>query len=184
MNIVDMRGKVFGELTVIENSNQRRKSDGAVLWRIKCSCGKEILLPRSLVIKYKSCGCKRIEFQRKSLIKTLNKGGYEEIYATHWNGLIKNSKQRNLPFNIDIKYAWELFLSQNRKCKLSGIPLMFSKKCWGNDTTASLDRIDSTLGYVKGNVQWVHKNVNMMKQEYTMENFLDWCKKIVEHNKL
>jgi hypothetical protein len=75
-------------------------------------------------------------------------------------------------------------LKQNRKCKISGVPLVFSKKCWGKDTTVSLDRIDSTRGYIESNVQWVHKNINMMKQEYTTEKFLDWCVKICLHNHL
>lgn len=184
MKIIDMTGMVFGELEVIENSNQRREGDGAVLWKVQCSCGKEKLLPRCLLLKYKSCGCKKTEYQSKSLIKTLNKGGYGEIFATHWNGLIKNAKQRNLQFDIDIKYAWNLFLLQNRKCNLTGVDLVFSKKCWGKDTTASLDRINSSKGYVEGNVQWVHKNINMMKQEYTTEKFYDWCKKVCLHNNL
>jgi len=48
-------------------------------------------------------------------------------------------------------------------------------------TTASLDRIDSTKSYHKDNIQWVHKRVNRMKMNYTMEEFVDWCKKVAHH---
>jgi hypothetical protein len=182
--LIDMKGKKFGELVVKNITNQRRISDRSVLWLAQCSCGKEKLLPRSLLLKYKSCGCKRKEYQSINLRKTLNKGGYKEIFATHWNGIRKNALSRDLKFDINVKYAWKLFLKQNRKCKLTGVPIQFSTKCWSKDATASLDRINSTKGYTKDNVQWVHKEINMMKQQYKTEKFFDWCKKIVEYNKL
>lgn len=47
--------------------------------------------------------------------------------------------------------------------------------------TASIDRIDSSKGYTKDNIQWVHKNVNIMKMDQTMDQFLYICKKIVDH---
>ena len=47
-----------------------------------------------------------------------------------------------------------------------------------NKNTASLDRIDSSKGYVEGNVQWVHKMINMSKQQYSQEEFIDMCKAV------
>lgn len=46
--------------------------------------------------------------------------------------------------------------------------------------TFSLDRIDSKIGYIEGNVQWVHKMVNMCKQHYTQEEFLEMCVSIAD----
>jgi hypothetical protein len=120
----------------------------------------------------------------KSLRKSLNRGGYEEIYATHWNGMKYSAKTRDVPFEITAEYAWQLFLKQNRQCALSGVVLVFPTRCWSRDGTASLDRIDSSKGYVEGNVQWVHKQVNFMKQEYSTSTLLEWCKKIVKYNNL
>jgi archaellum component FlaC len=45
----------------------------------------------------------------------------------------------------------------------------------------SLDRIDSKLGYIEGNVQWLHKDVNYMKQEYSQEYYIDICKKVANN---
>jgi hypothetical protein len=77
-----------------------------------------------------------------------------------------------------------LFLKQNRKCSISGESILFSK--WlhkkGERPTASLDRIDSTKGYIEGNVQWVHKDINMMKSNHTTKKFFNWCKKVCLHN--
>ena len=47
--------------------------------------------------------------------------------------------------------------------------------------TQSLDRIDSTKGYTIDNVQWVHKYINLMKHQLTQQQFIDFCKKVVEH---
>ena len=183
--INDLKGKTINKFKILNDSGKRRMPGNNIMWNALCFFCKTIKpLTSQELKKYISCGCKKSELQGKTLRKVLNKGGYKEIFATHWNGLIKNAKCRNLDFNLDVKYAWKLFLKQKRKCNLSGVDLTFSKKCWGNDTTASLDRIDSKKGYVIGNVQWVHKNINMMKQEYTTKQFLEWCKKVTTYNKL
>jgi hypothetical protein len=182
MKAINMVGQVFGMLTVVKDSGLRRDRDGAILWIAQCSCGNEKLLPRCLLLKYKSCGCKRAENQSRALRKSLNRGGCGEIYASHWNVIKKNATQRGLVFDITAEYAWNLFLKQNRSCCLSGMPLQFSTRCWTHDVTASLDRIDSAKGYVVGNVQWVHKMVNFMKQEFDQFEFVTMCGKIYSHS--
>jgi uncharacterized protein YeeX (DUF496 family) len=47
----------------------------------------------------------------------------------------------------------------------------------------SLDRIDSKIGYVKGNVQWIHKHINNMKQDYDNDYFISMCELISKINK-
>jgi len=49
------------------------------------------------------------------------------------------------------------------------------------ETTASLDRINNDLGYIEGNVQWVHKDVNRMKWAFTQDRFLELCCLITEN---
>jgi archaellum component FlaC len=65
---------------------------------------------------------------------------------------------------------------QQHKCKLSGMPIEFIRKANGN--TASVDRIDSTIGYLQSNVQLLHRDVNMMKQSFTQSYFLEMCGRI------
>ena len=48
--------------------------------------------------------------------------------------------------------------------------------------TASVDRVDNTKGYVTTNIQWVHKDINYMKQEYPQDYFKQLCKLVTEHN--
>lgn len=48
------------------------------------------------------------------------------------------------------------------------------------EQTASLDRIDSSKGYIPGNVQWVHKDVNKMKLALSEKRLLELCTLIVQ----
>lgn len=69
---------------------------------------------------------------------------------------------------------------QNRKCALSGVDLVFTGDF--NQITASLDRIDNKKGYEKGNIQWVHKQINMMRGILTLERFKELCSAVAIHS--
>ena len=70
---------------------------------------------------------------------------------------------------VDIKAQWEL---QRGKCIYTGIPLVLKDDKHGNKNAkpyqiASLDRIDSSKPYDKGNIQFVSASVNFMKNDMT-----------------
>ena len=108
--------------------------------------------------------------------------GFEEIHGKWWGNVRRGAKQRGHEFNLSIEEAWNLFKKQSGKCALSGVDLKFCKSIREvKDTTASLDRIDSSKGYTIDNVQWVHKTVNLMKQGIDMNEFKWWIKMIGEN---
>lgn len=122
---------------------------------------------------------------RRSKIKIKNIRSahkYEEIYFNDLKSIERNAKNRNISFNISIEYLWELYIAQNRKCNLSRIPIKFDSECRLSDGTASLDRISSSNGYIEGNVQWIHKDINLMKNYFNQDFFIDICKKIAYYN--
>ena len=68
---------------------------------------------------------------------------------------------------------------------MSGIDILFADSCENSKyTSASLDRIDSSKGYIEGNVQWVHKDINKIKTDMSDNKFIEWCKLIAEYNKV
>ena len=70
-----------------------------------------------------------------------------------------------------------IFLKSAVNISISGIDLFFTKgKLRGN---ASLDRIDNNNGYIKNNVQWLHKDINRMKSNFNQDYFLTLCRKII-----
>ena len=110
---------------------------------------------------------------------------YDGVSQNFMNRLRSRSEKKGLDFNITRKYLNDLFIRQEGKCKISGVEITLPKN-WTDLSTgaanASLDRIDSSKGYVKRNVQWVHKIVNQMKWDSDTSEFLDWCKTIASHN--
>ena len=88
---------------------------------------------------------------------------------------IKSGRKR-LDIDINSKYIEKLFLKQDGKCALSGLDIKLG-------LNASLDRIDSSKGYIKGNVQWLHKDVNILKGSLNEEYFLEVCENVYKHNR-
>jgi hypothetical protein len=110
-----------------------------------------------------------------------SRGKYKDIPLSWFEEKRRRAIQRDKVFDIDIKYIWGIYLRQNRKCALSGLPLDFSK-----DTeigVVSLDRIKNDKGYVKRNIQLVHKDINFMKYVYDQKYFINMCKLVAENNK-
>lgn len=145
------------------------------------------------------CDCGNIWFVREENIKTTqncakccigNKHpswkGYGEISANFWHRLLSHAKLRRIQVEITIQEAWDLFLKQNRKCIYTNIELQFGLgKNWKiQECTASLDRTNNNKGYFLENVQWVHKDVNLMKLDHSEEDFLKLIKVIYEYRKL
>lgn len=111
--------------------------------------------------------------------------GYGDISGGLFANIKRSADLRKLAFEIDMEFLDELFKIQNGKCVLSGIEITLPKSDEHRTTgesTASLDRIDSNVGYTKENVQWVHKRINIMKQNLQEDEFLYLCKLIVENN--
>ena len=81
-----------------------------------------------------------------------------------------------------MEYAWDIFIQQKGKCALTGLNITFAETARQRKfATASLDRIDSSKGYIKDNVQWIHKDIQRMKMDLSEEKFLDLCQKVVKH---
>jgi len=75
---------------------------------------------------------------------------------------------------------YDLFEKQNGLCAYSKVPLTYVAY---DLNMASLDRIDSTVGYVKENIQLVCTAVNRMKQEFSEKDFLKYCELITNERK-
>lgn len=174
----DILNKKYNNLLVIAEHSRDRF--GKIRYRCQCDCGREKVLEGSRVSRgiIKSCGCLRLRTGKHSP----RFKGYEEILGEFWCHIQRNAKKRKIIFDITIQQAWRLFLQQNRVCALSGLPISFQKSIHATLGTASLDRIDSTRGYTLDNIQWVHKDINWMKQDYSQEEFLNYCRLVVAYD--
>lgn len=162
--------RVLDQLTYVRNKQKVYNCECLICGRIWA------VMLGNILHGLKSCGCTRFGEGSKSG----SWRGYGELTGSYYSIIRNGAATRGLEFSITMKYIWELFLKQNRKCRFSGQALIIGKP---GGQTASLDRIDSSRGYVEGNVQWVHKDVNFMKQELSDEYFIKMCKEIAENCK-
>lgn len=174
---LDFKGKQVGWLTGVKPSG--RVDNEGVWWVLRCKCGTKVCRPAARLRDRRgrnsgipaSCGCYR-RTNRSHLYK-----GVGDLSATRWQNIRAQAIRKGRVFKIDIKYAWDLFVAQGKKCALSGEPLVMNPTSQVKGaSTASLDRKDSRLGYVPGNVQWVHVAINDMKSDWPEDVFVKWCR--------
>lgn len=176
---IDIKGQKFGKLEV--KCIGKPDSLGRTKWSCKCDCGK-IVDRNSHSLRSgrcTSCGCDYYPVGSKSR----RWKGHKEIGSKFWSSIIRAARQRDIEFDITVDYAWGLYLKQDRKCFLTGRNIGFDENVTRYDNSASLDRIDNTRGYVEGNVQWVHKDVNRMKWILTNDEFISICKETISYEK-
>jgi hypothetical protein len=168
-NSIDMTGRVFGKLTVV----RRLPNDGAATrWLCQCSCG-EFMAAQGGNLRSggtRSCGCVR----RKRGPESLSWKGCGELPGRYWAIARSNASKRGIEFSVTIQDGWDIYQRQGGKCALTGWDLVLNAPVL-TDVTASMDRIDSKVGYIYDNVQWVHKDVNTFKSAYSQEYFIRMC---------
>ena len=154
-----------GRLTVISNDE--------VYCQCRCICGNITRVTKANFMRglIKSCGCARAQ-------------NYSWVIPPYiLNSIKRKAKLRGIAFNLSNEFLESLYLKQNKKCAISGVDIFFSRAKERLGTTASLDRINSKESYIENNVQWIHKELNKMKNTLPNEDFIRWCKIIGEYNK-
>lgn len=99
--------------------------------------------------------------------------------------IFRRARQRKHECTINLAYLKNLWNIQSQ-CPYSGVQLVLSAPGKRIDLiySASLDRIDSTKGYIPGNVQFVSTAVNYMKNTMSHEETLKLCKLIAQYHKI
>ena len=173
-------GTKYGSWTVIsdqvkQGSTKIGTTQRTAYWKVRCKCGRESWrsaynLTHGITNSCKSC-CK-------------SSNDVNTFINNYYKRVVRRANREGFECNITPKYLEELFLTQNKKCALSGLDLEFAphyRKL--NDQNVSLDRIDPNKGYIIGNVQWVHKHINMMKWKLSQEEFIKLCSLVAGYSK-
>ena len=162
--------------------------DKNIYWcTCECICGtvRNVRLWHLNNYKTKGCGCSNI----KGRFRYKGVGDLSKAYFTSFKKS-RISKGKYFSEEVNIDFLWGLFLKQQKKCAISGVDIVLNPQ-WSsqnkgvitdNTQTASLDRIDSSLGYSTDNVQWVHKSVNLMKGQMDDRTFIEFCRIIADNN--
>lgn len=87
-------------------------------------------------------------------------------------GVKKRQRERGYEVNIDTS---DIVIPPH--CPILGIPLIIGQY----DNSPTLDRIDNSRGYVKGNVQVISYRANRFKSDATFEELIalgNWAKSV------
>ena len=146
-------------------------------------CGKE----RSFSNKYtaqnavdkgtKCYSCRTVELNKNRDVATVKNPawkGYKDVPGKVLSKLMNGAKTRSIEFSITLEDISNVYESQGKKCALTGVDLDWS-------TNASVDRVDSNVGYVIDNIQIVTKQVNMLKKDMANHDFIMLCKAVADN---
>lgn len=98
---------------------------------------------------------------------------------TPFRCFLNSVRRRDKEFDVtleDLKSQWE---TQSGVCPYTGWNLLL-KQGKQVPNQASLDRIDSSKGYVKGNIQFVAYIANIAKSSYDDKTLFEFCKAVTE----
>lgn len=100
-----------------------------------------------------------------------------------WCSIKKRAKLKGLDFNLTLDDIPQI----PKKCPVLGIPIIENKGSHQpTDNSPSVDRIDSTKGYIKGNIRIISNRANRIKADATIEELrkvLEDYEKIYSENR-
>ena len=177
-NAKDLTGKAFGKLKVIKpvpRPAETKSKERSIFWFCECECGNNCTVRSAELLTgdTSSCGCKRLAKGEDNS----NYKGVGMLASSKYTHIKYSAIKRNLEFSVSIEYLWELFQKQDGKCYYTGEELTLSTRNTKGGMTASVDRLDSSKGYLEDNVVWCHKDVNIMKMDKSEQEFYELCQK-------
>ena len=96
------------------------------------------------------------------------------IRKNYLHVLAKYTHRRDKASEVDEAFLQQLLEKQQNRCALSGVQFDATYR-------PSVDRIDSSIGYLKTNVQLVLDEVNRMKTNLALDVFLTRCRQVTQH---
>jgi hypothetical protein len=102
-------------------------------------------------------------------------GWYRGIRVSWFNQFKSGAADRGLNWDLTLDDVANLLQEQDYKCALTGWSIEFPESGHPQAAPASIDRIDSKKAYTKENTQLLTRQVNMMKQQYSQEDFIKVC---------
>ena len=127
--------------------------------------------------------CLNLEhLQRMAIMVTEKNTKYTKEERPFYNLLRKTQRRYYKENNLDVQFIKELWEKQAGKCAITNISLNLR----GTDynTNASIDRISSSVGYIKGNIQIVSTAINLAKNNSSNESALEFVRLIIENAKI
>ena len=165
----DLVGQVVGSFKVLSLDEKLTIKNKRSHFICICEkCGEECVVNSSEIKRAQSCGCEQGVNDNNREAYELNKTHFFERRLLNYAR--RNSKRRGEECSLEIE---DIVIPET--CPLLGIKLETCKEkgrlkgLGSHDSCPSVDRIDSTKGYVKDNVWIISKKANTIKNNSTIE---------------
>lgn len=103
---------------------------------------------------------------------------------TPFRYFMRKARNRKHSTDLDLPYLKALWEEQDGICPLTGTKMclpvngMEWEKDTGNPWKPSLDRINSRVGYLKGNVRYIVSIANLCKHSWDDDVVVDFCERV------
>lgn len=104
----------------------------------------------------------------------------QEFLRDYKRNMLAGAKRRAFNRGIDFNITEEDIIIPSI-CPILEVPLIIGTK--GNyEYSPSLDRIDNSKGYIKGNIQVISKKANSMKNSATLGELKAFCRNVLRYS--
>lgn len=173
----DHTDKKYGRLLVIREVGKNKS--GRYLWECRCDCGKitNVVTNQFVSGKTKSCGCLLFDKIPKNKIKDR----IEQL----WNVVYNELRRRHfIKFEIEPISIGKFIELSKSECYYCG-RINDKKRFDVYDKSFyieynGIDRLNSKIGYIRGNVVSCCRDCNCSKMDMDIETFLSKVKAIYE----
>ena len=152
MKLIDLKGRKFGTLTVLERDYS--KNWKRPYWKCSCKCGNTLITSSIGLISGKTISCKKRKLDS-------GEASFNMLFRNYKTG----AKIRGLLFSLTKEEFKKLTLDECYYC--GEHPFSIIKKGSDTYTYNGIDRIDNNKGYEISNV---------------VSSFLSWVDKIYNHS--
>jgi hypothetical protein len=192
MRVIDLTGKRFGRLTVIERASYYKNNQ--LVWVCRCDCGQlcDRVGNKLKTGDTKSCGCLNID-------KIIQRRRLPEPWLVSFNYQLRSYKYRasrkGLVFELSREECLALFKGNCYYCgeEPSNIVNVYKKKDGSSNRTDiidpstadfasnGIDRVNNDIGYISDNCNSCCKTCNYTKIDISAEVWQAWVSRITEH---
>lgn len=126
--------------------------------------------------------CKDCEKERKKIKRATQEINDRDRFLSRLlSGCKTRALKNNIPFDLTKEQLIELFEKQNGKCALSNLEMQTVIKAGKNPFNVSIDRIKPGRAYSLSNIRLVCNSINTMRSNLSDEEFLSFCKAVVDY---
>ena len=157
--------------------------------RLCVGCREEYQFSRYGGLHCRSCHLLHRKQTKRGIVDETNPKVRKSQYSTareRWIALATNTaRHRSVePSDITTDYMIELWDQQKGLCFYSG--LLLKEPTYGilrHPYSASIDRVDSQKGYIRGNVVWCAWICNRAKSNLSADEYITLCSLVVHHQR-